>query len=72
MIRRINLSTDEEQVVAGNYAFGPQGIGGPATSAGIDSPGDVAVNRSGDIVIANSDANVIDYVPLPRAPTSAR
>ena len=63
MIRRINLSTDEEQVVAGNYAFGPQGIGGPATSAGIDSPGDVAVNSSGDIVIANSDANVIDYVP---------
>ena len=64
VIRRINLSTDEEQVVAGNYAWGHvQGVGGLATSAELCGPADGASDSSGDLVIADSCANMVDYVP---------
>jgi RHS repeat-associated protein len=63
VIRRINMSTGREQVVAGNYASGPQGVGGPATSAELEDPGGVAADNAGDLVIADTSANLVDFVP---------
>jgi len=63
VVRRINLATDAETVVAGNYAWGNYGNAGPATSAQLGSPTGVAVDGSGDLVIADNGNNVVRYVP---------
>jgi hypothetical protein len=63
LVRRIDLSTGAEEVVAGSYAWGDEGIGGPATSAEFAAPSAAAGDDSGDLVIADSANNVIDYVP---------
>jgi len=63
VIRRINLSTDAETVVAGNYVYGYYDDGGPATSGQLGSPTGVAVDSSGDIAIADTSDNAVRYVP---------
>jgi YD repeat-containing protein len=63
VVRRINLSTGAETVVAGNYIWGDFGDGGPATSAQLGSPNGVAVDSSGDIVIGDTGNNVVRFVP---------
>ncbi|MBU6495247.1 MAG: hypothetical protein KGR42_02355 [Acidobacteria bacterium] len=63
VIRRINLATDQETVVAGNYAWGPYGDGGPATSAQLGTPSGVAVDSAGDITIADSGNDEVRFVP---------
>ncbi len=63
VIRRINLSTGAESVVAGDYLWRYGGNGGPATNAELAGPSGVAVDTAGDIVIADSYNNVIRYVP---------
>jgi len=63
VVRQINLATDAETVVAGNYAGGNYGNAGPATSAQLGAPTGVAVDASGDLVIADNGNNVVRYVP---------
>jgi RHS repeat-associated protein len=63
VIRRVNLSTDAETVVAGNYAYGYFGDGGVATGAQLGYPEGVAVDSSGDFVIADTGDNVVRFVP---------
>jgi RHS repeat-associated protein len=49
--------------VAGNGLFGHSGIGGPATSAELDGPSAIAVSSSGNLFIADTNNNVVDFVP---------
>jgi RHS repeat-associated protein len=63
VIRRINLSTDAETVVAGNYVYGYYDDGGPATSGQLGNPDGVSVDSSGDIAIADTSDNAVRYVP---------
>ena len=63
VVRRINLTTDDETVVAGDYDAGNYGNGYPATSAELGSPEGVAVDSSGDIAIADTENNVVWFVP---------
>ena len=53
-IRRVDAATQVITTVAGTLAFGtPDGDGGPATSASINDPVGVAVDRQGDLFIAD-------------------
>jgi NHL repeat len=49
--------------VAGTGQFGLSGSGGPATSAALESPQATAVDRSGNLLIADFDTNRIRLVP---------
>jgi RHS repeat-associated protein len=63
VIRRVNLSSDAETVVAGNYAYGYFGDSGIATGAQLGYPEGVAVDSSGDFAIADTGNNVVRFVP---------
>ncbi|MGA2805312.1 MAG: hypothetical protein ABSF89_13135 [Acidimicrobiales bacterium] len=63
VIRRLNLSTGAEDVVAGHYSWGNGGVGGPATGAGLAGPAEAVVDSAGDVVIADGNNNVVDFVP---------
>ena len=63
VIRRLNLSTGAEDVVAGHYSWGNGGVGGPATDAGLAGPAEAVADSAGDFVIADGNNNVVDYVP---------
>ena len=52
-IRKVTVSTGEISTVAGNGTEGYSGDGGPATSAELNSPYDVAVDTSGNIYISD-------------------
>ena len=60
-MRKID-STGGQTVIAGNGTFGYSGDGGPATSAGIYDPEGVAVDGSGNVVIADSGNNRVRVV----------
>ena len=60
-IRKVAAATGIITTVAGNYAAGYSGDGGPATSAQIVATG-LAVDGSGDIYIADDKDNVIRKV----------
>jgi RHS repeat-associated protein len=64
VIRSINDSSDQESVVAGNYAAGSYGNGGAATSAQVANPNGIAVDSSGDMAIADTGSNKIRFVPV--------
>ena len=49
-------------VVAGNWLHGYSGDGGPATSAELDHPVDVAVDRSGNLFISDYNNNRVRMV----------
>ena len=53
-IRRVDAATQIITTVAGNGTPGFSGDGGPATSAELNFPGEVAVDSSGDLFIADS------------------
>jgi len=53
-VRRIDLSTDTESVVAGSGVAGSTGDGGPALAAELSSPGGVGVDTAGDVFVADT------------------
>ena len=61
-IRKVTAATGIISTVAGNGTHGYSGDGGPATSAQLNEPAGVAVDRAGDIFIADSSNNVIREV----------
>jgi RHS repeat-associated protein len=63
VIRRVNLATDAETVVAGNYTWGYFGDAASATGGQLGYPDGVAVDSSGDLVIADTGNNVVRFVP---------
>ena len=54
VVRRIDLSTDTETLVAGDGVPGSAGDGGPALAAELDSPGGVGVDAAGDVFVADT------------------
>lgn len=63
-IRKVTASTGKMSTVAGNGTTGYSGDGGPATSAELCEPGDLAVNSGGDIYIADYCNNRIRKVTV--------
>jgi len=61
VIRKIN-SSGTITTIAGNHLVGSSGDGGPATAASLDSPYAVAVDRSGNLFIADFGNNVVRRV----------
>jgi cysteine-rich repeat protein len=71
-IRRIDAATGIITTVAGTGTAGVQGDGGPALLANLDRPTGVAVDLTGHLYIAQSDASRVRVVSLanPPAPTA--
>ncbi len=63
VIRAINLTTGSEQVVAGDHSTGGFGTGYLATNAQLTNPRGVAGDSAGDLVISNTNQDVVDFVP---------
>jgi trimeric autotransporter adhesin len=63
VIWRINLSSGDEKVVAGSFSPNYDGDGGLAMVAQLNNPQGVAVDSSGDLYIADSNNNVVRFVP---------
>ena len=63
VVREVNTS-GVISTVAGNHTYGYSGNGGPATSAELSYPNDIAFNASGDMFIADESNNVIREVNL--------
>ncbi|MCA1570317.1 MAG: SMP-30/gluconolactonase/LRE family protein, partial [Chloroflexi bacterium] len=61
-IRRVDAATQEITTVAGNGTVGFGGDGGPATSAQLAAPDDVAVDSSGDLFIPDRNNDRIRRV----------
>lgn len=61
-IRRISLTSGVITTVAGNGTLGYAGDGGPATSASLNGPRDVAIDVNGNIYIADRGNNRIRRV----------
>ncbi|HXI01893.1 MAG TPA: hypothetical protein VNI57_01840 [Candidatus Saccharimonadales bacterium] len=61
-IRRVDAVTGIITTVAGTGTAGFSGDGGPATSAMLDSPYDVAVDASGSLYISDSDNHRVRMV----------
>jgi len=53
VVRRLDTTTGEETVVAGNGIKGFSGDGGPATAAQLNGPSGVAVDGAGNVFIAD-------------------
>ena len=62
VVRRIDLATDEEQVVAGDGGFGAPVDGSPATATTVGPAGSIAVDASGDMAILG-ERQVVSFVP---------
>ncbi len=62
VIREMNAATGDVSVVAGDGTRGYSGDGGPATSAELFMPSNVAVDASGDLFIADSGNGLIREV----------
>jgi hypothetical protein len=61
-IREVSAATGDITTVAGNGKGGYSGDAGPATKAELSSPSGVAVDKSGDLFIADTYNNVIREV----------
>ncbi len=64
VIRSITDSSDQEGVVAGDYASGSFGDQGLATGAQVANPNGIAVDASGDMAVADTGSNKIRFVPV--------
>jgi sugar lactone lactonase YvrE len=63
-IREVSAVTGIITTVAGNGTAGYGGDGGPATSAELDEPQDIALDNAGDLYIADSVNNRVRRVSL--------
>ena len=63
VVREVNTS-GVISTVAGNHTSGYSGDGGPATSAELNFPTDIAFNASGNLFIADEANNVVREVSL--------
>jgi len=61
-IRVVNAASGTISTLAGNGTGGYTGDGGPATSAELNSPGDIALDSAGNMYIADASNNVIRQV----------
>jgi sugar lactone lactonase YvrE len=61
VVRKVDL-THKISTVAGNGSAGNSGDGGPATSATLDGPWGLAVDRRGNLYIVDNTSNVIRMV----------
>jgi hypothetical protein len=59
----VAMKAGDIYTVAGTGEFGLSGNGGPATSADLESPQATAVDRSGNLLIADFDTNRVRLVP---------
>jgi hypothetical protein len=57
-----SMTEGDIYTVAGNGSFGYSGDGGPATSAWLDYPDGLAVDRDGDLLIADTGNRVVRLV----------
>jgi trimeric autotransporter adhesin len=58
LVRKVSISNMQMSVIAGNgLNAGPMGDGGPATSALLYGPMDIAIAKNGDIYIADQGKN---------------
>ena len=69
-IRKIDVATGTISTIAGTGEQGHSGDGGPATEAGLYSPGGVAVDGSGNVYIADSVNNRIRKIDAAMATIS--
>jgi len=69
VIREVTAADSLIHTVAGNHTAGFSGDNGPATSAELSAPADVAVDAFGDIFIADTGNNVVREV-LATGPTA--
>jgi hypothetical protein len=53
-VRRIDVSSGRIDALAGNGTCGDSGDGGPATSAHISTPGDIALACNGDVAFSDA------------------
>jgi sugar lactone lactonase YvrE len=64
-VRRVDAATGVITTVAGTDLLGFSGDGGPATSARLHSPEDVAIDASGNLVIVDSENHRVRRVAPP-------
>ncbi len=64
VVRKVVAATGYITVAAGNGTSGNSGDGGPATSAQLSNPTNVAVDSSGNFYIADSASNVVRKVTV--------
>jgi hypothetical protein len=62
VVREVNLATGVISTVAGDSTSGYSGDGGPATSAELQAPTALTVDRAGDLFIADTGNHVIREV----------
>ena len=62
VVREVNATTGVIVTIAGTGTAGYSGDNGPATAAQLSSPAGVAVDASGDVLIADSGNNVVREV----------
>ncbi len=63
-VRKVTLADGKISTVAGNGMSGATGDGGPATSAPLGAPIDVAFDSAGDLYIALSSSNKVRKVTM--------
>ncbi len=63
-VRRVDVATGVISTFAGNGTAALSGDGGPAVSAGLASPADVAVDSAGNVYIADSNDAAIRKVDM--------
>lgn len=62
VVRKVAASTGVIMTVAGHGTLGYSGDGGPATSAALNTPYDVALDSSGNIYVADTNNDVVREV----------
>jgi hypothetical protein len=58
------MTAGDIYTIAGNGQYGYSGDGGPATAAGLASPGAVAIDRAGNVAVNDVDNNRVRVVAI--------
>lgn len=64
LVRKIEAGTGVIRTLAGNRTYGYSGDGGPATAASLFDPCDVAFDKAGNLLIADTLAQVVRKVDI--------